>query len=152
MITDENHIPYDRVPLSKNYLTGKMPTEALYFKKQDYYDSQKTVILSGKCVTVLDVKKKTITFEDKSEVRFGKLLLATGGAVRHIYMLGSSLKTSFTCGPLKIVRQSSKRCRLQKMQSYRRRLYWLRTCIIFYQKRDQDYNNRGGKQNLGENF
>jgi NADPH-dependent 2,4-dienoyl-CoA reductase/sulfur reductase-like enzyme len=35
LIANENHLPYDRVPLSKNYLYGKMPREALYFKKQD---------------------------------------------------------------------------------------------------------------------
>lgn len=95
LVTGENHIPYDRVPLSKNYLTGKMPTEVLYFKEQDYYDSQKIKILSGKRVTVLDVKKKTITLEDKSEIRFGKLLLATGGVVRHIDIPGSNLKNVF---------------------------------------------------------
>ncbi|MGI0065435.1 MAG: FAD-dependent oxidoreductase, partial [Nitrosotalea sp.] len=32
IITDENHLPYDRVPLSKTYLTGNMPEDALYIK------------------------------------------------------------------------------------------------------------------------
>lgn len=95
MIANENHPPYDRVPLSKNFLYGKMPTEVLYFKKQDYYDSQKIRILSGKSVTDLNVKKKTIILEDKSEICFGKLLLATGGLVRHIDIPGSKLKNVF---------------------------------------------------------
>lgn len=29
LIANENHLPYDRVPLSKNFLYGSMPKEAL---------------------------------------------------------------------------------------------------------------------------
>ena len=36
LITDENRIPYDRVPLSKNYLMGKMKSEVLYVKQLIY--------------------------------------------------------------------------------------------------------------------
>ncbi len=95
LITNENHLPYDRVPLSKNYLYGKMPKEVLYFKKQDYYDSQKIKILSGMNVKVLDAKKKTIILDDKSQIHFKKLLLATGGIVRHMSIPGSNLKNVF---------------------------------------------------------
>ncbi len=95
LITDENHIPYDRVPLSKNFLYGKMPREVLYFKKQDDYYSLKIKILSGKGVSVLDTTNKTVILEDKSQIHFRKLLLATGGHTRHLDIPGSNLKNVF---------------------------------------------------------
>ncbi len=95
LIANENHLPYDRVPLSKNYLYGKMPREALYFKKQDYYKSNKIQILSGKSVIVLDVKEKFLILDDKSQIHFRKLLLATGGLARHLDIPGSNLKNVF---------------------------------------------------------
>lgn len=92
LIAGESHLPYDRVPLSKNFLYGRMPRDALYFKKQENYDLHKIKIISGKSVTSLDAKNKEITLDDKSLIQFGKLLLATGGAVRHIDIPGSGLK------------------------------------------------------------
>ena len=95
LITDENHLPYDRVPLSKNYLYGKMPKEALYMKKMDFYNAQKIQILSGKSVVSLDANRKLISLEDKSQIHFRNLLLATGGHVRHLDIPGTNLKNVF---------------------------------------------------------
>ena len=95
LITDENHLPYDRVPLSKNYLYGKIPKEVLYIKKMDFYNSQKIQILSGKSVTSLDANRKLISLEDKSQIHFRKLLLATGGRVRQLGIPGTDLKNVF---------------------------------------------------------
>ncbi|MFZ0184653.1 MAG: FAD-dependent oxidoreductase [Nitrosotalea sp.] len=41
LITDETHLPYDRAPLSKNYLVGKMKSEVLYVKQSDFHADQK---------------------------------------------------------------------------------------------------------------
>ncbi|MGI0045604.1 MAG: NAD(P)/FAD-dependent oxidoreductase [Nitrosotalea sp.] len=95
LLTDENHLPYDRVPLSKNYLYGNMPKDILYFKKQDFYKSQKIQILPNKKVITLDVQKKSISLEDNSQIHFKKLLLATGGHVRRLDIPGSNLKNVF---------------------------------------------------------
>ncbi|MDE1873456.1 MAG: FAD-dependent oxidoreductase, partial [Thaumarchaeota archaeon] len=74
IVTDENHIPYDRVPLSKNYLLGKMKREVLYVKKQDFYISEKIQVVSGRKATNLDPRNHTVTIDDGTEYVYKKLL------------------------------------------------------------------------------
>jgi NADPH-dependent 2,4-dienoyl-CoA reductase/sulfur reductase-like enzyme len=69
--------------------------EKRYILKNKTYKSNKIQILSGKSVTVLDAKKKFIILDDKSQIHFRKLLLATGGLARHLDILGSNLKNVF---------------------------------------------------------
>ncbi|MGI0060689.1 MAG: FAD-dependent oxidoreductase, partial [Nitrosotalea sp.] len=84
IITDENHLPYDRVPLSKTYLTGNMSEDALYVKKSDFYEKQRITIIKDRKAISLDPKNHLVRLNDGSEFSFKKLLLATGGHARHL--------------------------------------------------------------------
>ncbi len=95
IITDENHLPYDRVPLSKTYLTGNMPEDALYMKKSDFYEKQRITIIKDRKAVSLDPKNHLVRLNDDSEFSFKKLLLATGGHARHLTLPGSDLKNIF---------------------------------------------------------
>ena len=114
IVTDENHIPYDRVPLSKNYLLGKMKREVLYVKKQDFYISEKIQVVSGRKATNLDPVNHTVTIDDGTEYRYKKLLLATGGRARKLAIQGSELSGVFylrTIGDAESIMQAIEKSR-----------------------------------------
>ncbi len=95
LISGENHLPYDRVPLSKNYLLGKMKSEVLYVKKSNFYADQKIELLVGHKATKLDPKNRVVDIDDGSQINYKKLLLATGGRARQLSITGSDLKGVF---------------------------------------------------------
>ena len=45
IIGEEEHLPYQRPPLSKNFLTGITPKKSLYFKSSTYYEKNQIDIL-----------------------------------------------------------------------------------------------------------
>ena len=95
IVTDEKHIPYDRVPLSKNYLLGKIKSEVLYVKKPNFYADQKIELLVGYKATKLDPENHIVDISDGTQINYKKLLLATGGQARRLSIQGSDLKGVF---------------------------------------------------------
>ncbi len=95
LITGEAHLPYDRVPLSKQYLVGKMKREFVLLQDRGYYDSERVEVLTGRLATALNPQSRSVTLDDGRELSFGKLLLATGGRVRQLPLPGSDLKGVF---------------------------------------------------------
>jgi NADPH-dependent 2,4-dienoyl-CoA reductase/sulfur reductase-like enzyme len=79
VLSAEQHPPYDRPPLSKKLWTGK-PFDSIWRKTADHgVDLRlKTRAVSG------DAKAHTITDSRGDAHRYEKLLLATGGAPRHL--------------------------------------------------------------------
>lgn len=86
IVTDEKHIPYDRVPLSKEYLQGKVKQESLFIRKHDFYIKNNIEIINNKRVVELDLNNNIAFLDDNSEIKFKKVLLATGGYPRKLKM------------------------------------------------------------------
>jgi 3-phenylpropionate/trans-cinnamate dioxygenase ferredoxin reductase subunit len=91
LVCDEPHLPYDRVPLSKDYLVDKRPREKLFFRPKEFYENQKVEVISGKRATRLDKSGRVLKLEDDTEIAFKRLLLATGGRPRVLALPGSNL-------------------------------------------------------------
>ena len=91
LICDEPHLPYDRVPLSKDYLTDKRPREKLFFRPKEFYENQRIEVISGKRAKKLDKSGRVLKLEDDTEIAFKRLLLATGGRPRILPLPGSNL-------------------------------------------------------------
>ena len=47
LICGENHIPYQRPPLSKKFLIGELEKDRLFFKPQSFYDEQNIELIKG---------------------------------------------------------------------------------------------------------
>lgn len=77
LVGEEKFAPYQRPPLSKAYLLGKMERQRLTLKPQTFLDSACT-FLSGRKALVLDRAAKTVTLSDGKTLPYDKLLLATG--------------------------------------------------------------------------
>ncbi|UAK32740.1 FAD-dependent oxidoreductase [Nocardia asteroides] len=96
LISAEEHLPYDRPPLSKDHLAGKKSfTEFLVAPPQWYRDHHVEVRL-GTTVTGLDPAAKTITLPDGSTLPYDKLALATGSTPRTLSVPGADAPNVYT--------------------------------------------------------
>src|SRR5512143_3788585 len=79
LIGSEQHLPYDRPPLSKKLWFGQKKVEEIFLHSQEFYDQNKVDLMLGTFVTMLDARQKKITTDKGQTFQYGKLLLATGG-------------------------------------------------------------------------
>jgi 3-phenylpropionate/trans-cinnamate dioxygenase ferredoxin reductase subunit len=91
LIGAEVHLPYDRVPLSKDYLLGRMEREDVFLRRPRFYERHRVEQFLGQSATAADVSTRTVTLDDGGEVGFEKLLLATGGRPRRLSITGADL-------------------------------------------------------------
>jgi len=84
MITREDHLPYDRPNLSKDYLQGHAEPEWMPLRSEDFYTENNIEILIKKEVVDVDTAAKQITFQDGEKLGYDSLLIATGGVPRKL--------------------------------------------------------------------
>jgi len=84
LITRENHLPYDRPNLSKEYLQGTAEPAWLPLRSDDFFAEHNIEVMQGREITRVDATQKTITFADDEVLRCDALLLATGGEPRRL--------------------------------------------------------------------
>jgi 3-phenylpropionate/trans-cinnamate dioxygenase ferredoxin reductase subunit len=86
---DEAHPPYDRPPLSKNYLQSDdyKPDDA-YSKYDDFYPKSSIELHTATAVVGVDRQAQTVTLANGSTVGYGKLLIATGSKARPLGLPG----------------------------------------------------------------
>ncbi len=92
LVTDEKERPYDRVPLSKRYLQGVLSRDGVFLRPQEFYEENQVELATRRRATTLDVHAKTLTLDDGRELRYEKLLLATGGTPRRLPLPGAELR------------------------------------------------------------
>lgn len=95
LVTNESHLPYDRVPLSKQYLTGKMRRDLVFLQREEYYASERVEVLTGRAATALNAGGHIVQLDDGREINFKKMLLATGGRARKLSLPGCDLQGVF---------------------------------------------------------
>ena len=91
LIGAEPHLPYDRVPLSKDYLLGRMERELVFLRPPRFYERHRVEQFLGRSATALDAAANTVTLDDGRRIPFQKLLLATGGRPRRLPLPGADL-------------------------------------------------------------
>jgi 3-phenylpropionate/trans-cinnamate dioxygenase ferredoxin reductase subunit len=78
IVGDEPYLPYQRPPLSKDFLSGKSPYEKLLLRPEDFWRAQKVDLQLGAPVKAIDRASKKITLAGGSTLAYGTLILATG--------------------------------------------------------------------------
>ena len=91
IIAEEDHIPYQRPPLSKDYLFGKVGLERVHTKNSDFYKNNEIELILNKTVQNINRGKKALKLNDGNIVNYGKLVIATGSRVRKLDVEGSEL-------------------------------------------------------------
>jgi 3-phenylpropionate/trans-cinnamate dioxygenase ferredoxin reductase subunit len=84
--------PYERPPLSKEYLRGDSSRADAYVHDPGWYEENEVELLSGRSVLSLDAEARTAKIQGGEEVAFGKALLATGAMVNILRVDGAQLE------------------------------------------------------------
>lgn len=96
LVTAEPHLPYQRPPLSKGYLTGKEGLDHVYLQEAAYYSDKAIDVLTATRALHIDPAARTLALSDGQTLGFDKLLLATGASARRLPIPGSDLGGVFT--------------------------------------------------------
>jgi 3-phenylpropionate/trans-cinnamate dioxygenase ferredoxin reductase component len=83
--------PYERPPLSKEYLRGEAKREDAYVQPGSWYEENGVELRAGTNVMSLDVEALTAKLQGGEEVGFEKALLATGANVNILRVEGANL-------------------------------------------------------------
>jgi 3-phenylpropionate/trans-cinnamate dioxygenase ferredoxin reductase subunit len=83
--------PYNRPPLSKQYVRGEESKDDILFRPASWYDENEVELLTRTSVMKLDPGERVATLSNKDEVRFDQALLATGANVRVLHVGGAEL-------------------------------------------------------------
>jgi anthranilate 1,2-dioxygenase ferredoxin reductase subunit len=78
LVGDEPHLPYDRPPLSKAFITDGLDPAKLHLKPEPFYAEQRITLKLGAAATAIDRAGKLVVLADGERVAYDKLLLATG--------------------------------------------------------------------------
>lgn len=89
VFADEEHLPYERPPLSKEYLAGKKSLTDFTVQNSGWYRDNNVDLRLSTRVSVLDAASHTVALADGTTVGYDKLLLATGSGSRRPPIPGS---------------------------------------------------------------
>jgi 3-phenylpropionate/trans-cinnamate dioxygenase ferredoxin reductase subunit len=91
LIGAETERPYERPPLSKDYLRGESPREKVYVHKDGYFEKHQIELVTGAVVSEIDIRRSQVTLADDRAYDYDRLLLATGAEPRRIAIRGAEL-------------------------------------------------------------
>jgi 3-phenylpropionate/trans-cinnamate dioxygenase ferredoxin reductase component len=89
LAAEEDIRPYERPPLSKGYLQGKVGRETIFVHSADWYNANRVELLLGTAVTAVDRGRREVTLSDGGHLAYGKLLLVTGAVPRRLPLPGA---------------------------------------------------------------
>ncbi|HEX8741788.1 MAG TPA: FAD-dependent oxidoreductase [Thermoleophilaceae bacterium] len=78
VVGDEGALPYDRPPLSKEHLTGRMEASALELRPASWYDDHGVELVLDDPLVGLDPAARRVGRASGAELRYDRLLVATG--------------------------------------------------------------------------
>jgi 3-phenylpropionate/trans-cinnamate dioxygenase ferredoxin reductase subunit len=90
LVNDEPGLPYQRPPLSKAYLLGKINATAMLFRPETFYADQRIELVHDR-VAAIDRQNRRVMLDSGSALDFGHLVLATGAHNRPLNVPGSTL-------------------------------------------------------------
>jgi 3-phenylpropionate/trans-cinnamate dioxygenase ferredoxin reductase subunit len=89
LVGREPEPPYERPPLSKEYLRGEAERADAYVNPPEWYEENGVELLSGTNVMSLDPAARTAKLQGGDEVSFDKALIATGAMVNILRVEGA---------------------------------------------------------------
>ena len=92
LVGEENHLPYQRPPLSKGFLSGSTESDRLYLKKIEFFQENSIQLNLGVTANRIDRDNCIVNLSDGKSIGYDKLVLATGSRVRKLKFPGSDLE------------------------------------------------------------
>ncbi|MFC6357046.1 NAD(P)/FAD-dependent oxidoreductase [Luethyella okanaganae] len=84
IVCGEAELPYIRPPLSKAVLTGADERTTIYVHPAEWYAERDIELSLGRLAVGLRPRDRSVTLDDGSELRYERLLLATGASAREL--------------------------------------------------------------------
>ncbi|WP_226553861.1 NAD(P)/FAD-dependent oxidoreductase [Celeribacter naphthalenivorans] len=111
LIGAESHPPYERPPLSKAFLLGKVEQDRMQLRPPSFYAEQDITLLTGKTVTRIARDDKTVHLKDMS-LSYDALALTTGSRPRRLPTeLGGALRGVHVLRGIDDARALARACR-----------------------------------------
>ncbi len=91
IVGEEPELPYERPPLSKDYLAGDKQFERIMIRPAAFWAEREIAMLTGLRVSAVDAAAHRVTLPGSETIDYGKLIWATGGHPRRLTLSGHDL-------------------------------------------------------------
>lgn len=91
IVGDEPELPYERPPLSKDYLSREKEFERILIRPAAFWADKEVAMLLGRRVVSVDAAAHRVTTDDGATIGYGNLIWATGGSPRRLTCDGHDL-------------------------------------------------------------
>jgi 3-phenylpropionate/trans-cinnamate dioxygenase ferredoxin reductase subunit len=91
LVGAEHERPYERPPLSKDYLRGEVGREKVYVHDEGFYAEHDIELRLGRTAVSLDTSSRELELDDGALLRYDRLLLTTGAEPRRLSIPGAEL-------------------------------------------------------------
>lgn len=88
IVADELHLPYQRPPLSKAFLSEEFAHSGLFLRGHDYFRAQGIELLLGHRAIALDRSASRVCLDSGDRLPFDQLVIATGSRARRLAIPG----------------------------------------------------------------
>ena len=89
LICEEAHAPYQRPPLSKDFLTGKQEADSVFLRALVYYEKQRVDLILGDRVTEINRGARLVHLAGGGKIAYEQLILAVGARNRSLPVPGA---------------------------------------------------------------
>jgi 3-phenylpropionate/trans-cinnamate dioxygenase ferredoxin reductase subunit len=89
LLGDEPELPYERPPLSKEYLSGDKAFERILIRPASFWSDRAITMLPGRRVGAVDPGARSVTLTDGATIGYGSMIWATGGKPRMLPCAGA---------------------------------------------------------------
>jgi 3-phenylpropionate/trans-cinnamate dioxygenase ferredoxin reductase subunit len=97
LIGAEAERPYERPPLSKDYLRGEVGREKVYVHPEGFYAAHDIELRLGRTAVALNPSGNELALDDGERLRYDRLLLTTRAQPRRLSIPGAELDACCTC-------------------------------------------------------
>ena len=91
MVTREAFAPYERPPLSKDYLAGDKPFEKILIRPESFWSDRDIELRTGSAVVAIDPQARSVELGDGTRLDYHSLVWAAGGDPRRLPCSGADL-------------------------------------------------------------
>ncbi|MEC7399394.1 MAG: NAD(P)/FAD-dependent oxidoreductase, partial [Pseudomonadota bacterium] len=91
MLSRDRTPPYERPPLSKEYLAGDKPLERILIRPPSFWEDKGVAVELGVNVSEVDAMAREVVLGDGRRIGYRKLIWAGGGDPRRLSCPGSDL-------------------------------------------------------------
>jgi 3-phenylpropionate/trans-cinnamate dioxygenase ferredoxin reductase subunit len=91
IVGEEAEIPYERPPLSKDYLAQEKGFERILIRPASFWEEREVAMLTDRRVISINAPSRTVRTEDGASIGYGELIWAAGGHARRLSCMGHDL-------------------------------------------------------------